>query len=290
MPNVELTPLEELSSFRRIAIGSWQTTYDPSIYGSMELRMDKALEYIEAFRRRTGKRITVTHLVAKAIAEALRRCPEANAILRFNRIYLRKTVDLSILVVQTDEGSGKVDLAACTVREADRKSLYDLVSEIDEQVRIVRGRKDKAMEQGKKTTNAIPLFFINMFMKLVALLMYTLNIDLRGIGVPRDPFGSATITNIGTLGLDTGFVPLVPYTRVPIFVAPGAIRDTPVVEDGKIVPGKTMKLCATLDHRFIDGYHASVLSKTVHQFLENPFEHLDPIDSLPSALPTGAAA
>jgi len=283
MPNVDLAPLKEISSFRRLALGTWQPAYDPSIYGAMELRMEKALAYIEAFRRRTGRRLTITHLVTKAMADALRRCQEANAMLRFNRIYLRKNVDLSVLVVQTDEGKGKVDLAACTVRGADQKSLYELVGEMDEQVRRVRERKDAAMERGKKTTGLVPLVFINAFMKFMSLLMYALNLDLTRFGVPKDPFGSATITNIGTLGLDLGFVPLVPYTRVPIFVAPGAIRDAPVVENGQVVPGKVMKLCATLDHRLIDGYHASVLAKTMHDCLEDPFRHLDDIDSLPES-------
>ena len=284
MPNIELTPLREYSSFRRLALGSWQTTYDPSIYGSIELRMEKALAYIDAFRKRTGKRLTVTHLVAKAIAASLAKCPEANAVVRWNRIYLRKTVDISVLVVQLDEGgSGKVDLAACTIREADKKTLYQFATEVDAQIKHVRDRKDAAMEQGKRTTAMVPLILMNVFLKLVACLMYTLNLDLRWAGVPKDPFGGATITNIGSLGLDTGFVPLVPYTRVPIFIAPGKIDDVAVVEDGKVVPGKMMKLCATLDHRFIDGYHASVLSKTVHAYIENPFENLDRIEDLPEA-------
>lgn len=283
MPNIELTPLTGMSSFRRLAVGQWQTAYDPSIYGSMDLRMEKALEYIEAFRAHTGKRITVTHLVTKAMAEALRRCPEANAILRWNRIYLRKNIDLSILVVQPDEATGKVDLAAAKIVNADQRSLYELTVEVEQQVARVRQRKDKAMEQGKKTAGMIPLLCMNAFLKFAAFLSYTLNLDLSFAGVPKDPFGSATITNIGSLGLDTGFVPLVPYTRVPIFLAPGAIRDTPVVDNGQIVPGKVMRLCATLDHRFIDGYHASVMSKVMHDYLENPFEHFDKIAALPQA-------
>jgi pyruvate dehydrogenase E2 component (dihydrolipoamide acetyltransferase) len=283
MPQLELTHLKDLSSFRRIAIGSWQTAYDPNVYGSMEIRMDAAFAYIEAFRARTGKRLTVTHLVAKAIADALAKCPEANAILRWNRIYLRKTVDISILVVQTDEGAGKADLAACKINEADKKSLYQLTQDIEQQVTRVRERKDAAMEQGKKTTNLIPLFLMNSFLKLLSFLMYTLNLDLRWAGVPKDPFGSATITNIGSLGLDTGYVPLVPYTRVPLFLAPGMVREVPVVEDGKIAVGKVMRLSATFDHRFIDGYHASVISKMVHAYLEKPFENLDRIDALPAA-------
>ena len=95
MAHLELTPKTDISSFRKLAIGSWKTAYDPSVYGTMTLRMDKAMAYIEAFRQRTGIRLTVTHLVAKAMAEALRRCPDANAILRFNKIYLRKRVTVS---------------------------------------------------------------------------------------------------------------------------------------------------------------------------------------------------
>jgi pyruvate dehydrogenase E2 component (dihydrolipoamide acetyltransferase) len=288
MPNVELEPLTELSAFRRLALGTWQTAYDPTIYGSIELRMDQSLAYIEAFRQRTGRRITVTTLVAKALAMALSRCPEANAILRYNRIYLRKSVDLSILVVQTDEGAKKVDLAACKINGVDKKSLYALASEVDEQVKRVRERRDAAMEQGKKTTRAVPLWLMNIFLKILSFFMYTLNLDLFFAGIPKDPFGGATITNLGSLGLDTGFVPLVPYTRVPIFVAPGAIRSAPVVEDGAIVVGKIMKLCATLDHRLIDGYHAKQLSETLRSYLEDPFNHFDPIESLPEAVTTRA--
>lgn len=281
MGNVEYTPLRKWSSFRRLAMGQWQTEYDPTIYGSMEVRMERAEEYIKAFRERTGKRITVTHIVAKAMAEALRRCPEANAILRWNSIYLRKHIDLSVLVVQTDQGTDKVDLAACMVRKAETKSMFALAAEMEEQIAKVRNRKDAAMEQGKGTVALIPLLFMNAFLKVLAFLTYTLNLRLPG--VPKDPFGSAVITNVGSLGLDTAFVPLVPYTRAPIFLAVGEIHDVPVVDEGKVVPGRVMKLCATLDHRLIDGFHASVMSKVMHQYLEHPFENLDKIDELPAA-------
>ncbi len=282
MPNLELVPLKDISPFRRVAIGTWRTTHDPSVYGSLDIRMEKALAYMDAFRNRTGKHLTVTHMVTKAVADALGACPEANAILRFNRIYLRKSVDLSILVVQTDLGEGKTDLAACKVNEADRKSLYELVTEIEEQVARVRQRKDLAMEKSKATTNRIPLLFINWFLDLLSFFLYTLNLDLRFLGIPRDPFGSATVTNVGSLGLDTAYVPLVPYSRVPIFVAPGAIKDQPVVENGQVVPGKVMRINATFDHRFIDGFHAGRLARQLREMLEDPFGRFDAIESLPT--------
>ena len=293
MAHIELVQKKDISSFRKLAIGSWQTAYDPTVYGSMTIRMEKALKYIERFRQVHGTRLTVTHLVAKAVAESLRRCPDANAMLRFNRIYLRQSVTLSVLVVQTDQGDGKVDLTAAKIDNAETKTLKEMADEMQATIDKVRQRKDQALEKGKGTIGMIPNIFMNAFLKLLAFLMYTLNLDLSGLGMPKDAFGSATVTNVGSLGLDMAFVPLVPYTRVPIFVAPGAVVDEPVVEDGKVVPGKVMRVSASFDHRFIDGFHASVLSKTVRELLENPFEKLDPLPeegAAPAAAEPASAA
>ncbi len=277
MPHLDLTPKKEVSSFRKIAIGTWQTAYDPTVYGTMRIRMDKALQYIEKFRETHGVRLTVTHLVAKAIAEGLKRCPDANAILRFNKIYLRNQVTLSVLVVQTDQGDGKVDLTAARVADADKKSLKEMAAEMQDAVDKVRNRKDKALEESKGTIHKIPFLLMNTFLKVIGFLMYTLNIDLSFLGMPKDAFGGVTITNVGSLGLDIAYVPLVPYTNTPIFVAPGAVLDMPVVEDGKVVPGKVMSLNASFDHRFIDGFHAGILAKTVKEMMENPFEKFDAV-------------
>jgi pyruvate dehydrogenase E2 component (dihydrolipoamide acetyltransferase) len=65
---------------------------------------------------------------------------------------------------------------------------------------------------------------------------------------------------------------------VPIFIAPGAVKEMPVVENGKVVVGKVMNVNATFDHRFIDGFHASVLANTLREMLENPFESFDKLD------------
>jgi pyruvate dehydrogenase E2 component (dihydrolipoamide acetyltransferase) len=291
MAHLELTPKTDISSFRKLAIGSWKTTYDPTVYGTLTVRMDKALAYIEAFRERTGVRLTVTHLMTKAMGEALRRCPEANALMRFNKIYLRKQVTISALVVQTD--GGKVDLTSAKINDADSKSLLEIATEMEEAVRRVRERRDVAMEKGKGTIQKIPYMFLNLFTWLIGFLMYTLNLDLSGLGMPKDAFGSVIITNVGSLGLDTAYVPLVPYTHVPILLAPGAVKEVPVVEDGKIVVGKVMNLNASFDHRFIDGFHAGILATTLREMLENPFEHFDALDAPAPALPAplpGAAA
>ena len=83
------------------------------------------------------------------------------------------------------------------------------------------------------------------------------------------------VTNIGSLGLEEAYVPLVPYSRVPLLVAMGPLQDTPVVENGEIVIAKTMKIYATFDHRILDGAHAAKMSKLVTEYIENPYTYFD---------------
>jgi pyruvate/2-oxoglutarate dehydrogenase complex dihydrolipoamide acyltransferase (E2) component len=277
VPNLELTRKDDVSSFRKIAIGTWRNAYDPSVYGTMELRMDEAIRYIHEFREKTGKKLTVSHMIAKAAAMVLKECPDANAILRWNRVYLRKRIGIFFQVVMTDEGAHKVDLSGATLYDVQDKSLVQIYDEFNDKVGAVRARKDPALEKTRKTFLGIPYFALNWVLKFISFLSYTLNMDLRWAGIPKDPFGSIMITNIGSLGLDVAYVPLVPYARVPILIAMGAVKDVPVVDKGQIVPGKIMSVNATFDHRFIDGFHASVMSRVLRQWMEHPFEHFDKI-------------
>jgi pyruvate dehydrogenase E2 component (dihydrolipoamide acetyltransferase) len=278
MPNLDLVRKKDLSSFRRIAIGTWRDAYDPSVYGTLELRMDDAMRYVQEFRKRTGRRLTVSHLMARAMAAALAQCPDANAVLRWNRIYLRRRIGIFFQVVMEDEGPGKVDLSGATLYDVEKKSLLEICDEFEQKVAVVRARKDPALEQTRRTFTAIPFLLLNLFLKVLSFFSYTLNLDLRWAGVPQDPFGSAMITNIGTLGLDVAYVPLVPYSRVPILIATGAVKDVPVVDGEAIRVGKLMTVNATFDHRIIDGFHAASMSKTLRAWMERPYEHFDKLD------------
>jgi pyruvate/2-oxoglutarate dehydrogenase complex dihydrolipoamide acyltransferase (E2) component len=272
MPNLALVKKRDVSSFRKIAIGTWANAYDPTVYGTLDLRMDEAMKYVEAFRAVTGRRLTVSHLMAKAVAEVLKVCPEANAVLRWNRPYLRTRIGVFFQVVLTDEGEAKVDLSGATLYDVEQKNILEICDEFEAKVQQVRERKDKALEKTRSTFLGIPYFFLNRFLKLLSFFSFTLNLDLRWAGIPSDPFGSVMITNIGSLGLDVAYAPLVPYSRVPLVLATGKVRDEALVENGVVVVGKTMSVNASFDHRLLDGYHASVMAKVLRGFMEHPFE------------------
>ncbi len=275
MPNLSLVRLKELSSFRKIALGTWETAYDPSIYGTLLLRMDRALDYIARFRACTGRRLTVSHLMAKASAMALQACPEANAILRWNRIYLRQRIGVFFQVLMTDEGEGKADLSGATLYDVEQKSLLEIVDEFETKVRLVRERKDPALEKTRGTFQRIPFLLLNAFLKVLSFLSFTLNLDLRALGIASDPFGSLMITNVGSLGLDTAYAPLVPFSRVPMLFALGEAREHVLVENGVPAVRMAMSVNATIDHRVIDGVHAARIAKVLREWMEDPDAHFD---------------
>jgi len=278
MPNIQLTKLRKVSPFRKIALGTWKTTYDPSIYGSMEVRMEEVERYIDAFRKKHGKKLTITHVVTAAVAKAISAVPEANGVLRFNKIYLRDSIDIGVLVLTDDPKTGEIDLSSAVVRQADKISLVQQLEQLSNQISAIRSGEDKAMKKSKQTVGFIPFMLMNLFLNTVSFLMYTLNLNLSWAGMPRDPFGGAIVTSIGSLGLDTAYVPLVPYSRVPVFIAPGAVKDAAVVEDGQVVSGRVMGIHATFDHRLIDGAHAAKFAKVCKRVLANPFQELDLLD------------
>ncbi|MFT7579224.1 MAG: pyruvate/2-oxoglutarate dehydrogenase complex dihydrolipoamide acyltransferase (E2) component [Myxococcota bacterium] len=283
MPNLALEKVKEVSSFRKLAIGTWRTVGDPSTYGSLNVEMDAAMDYLARFRAATGLRVTVSHMMAKVMAAALVRVPDANAILRFHRIYRRKRIGVFFQVVMTDEGEGKVDLSGATIYDVEQKSLHDVITEFETKVDLVRKRKDPALEKTRKTFSRVPFWFMGKLLKMVSWASFTMNWAVPGI--PKDPFGSVMVTNVGSLGLDVAYAPLVPYSRVPMIMAIGAVEDTVVARDGEIVIRKMMKVSTTFDHRIIDGFHGAVISKVIRGWFSNPDKYFGPIpDMAPKAL------
>lgn len=274
MGNVALVHKRGLSSFRMLAMGTWRTAKDPSVYGAIEINMDASLRFLEAFRARTGKRATVTHLMAMAIARVLHEVPDANAVLRFWRVYLRQDVDVFFQVAMKDPESGQVDLSGVTLRRVDQKSLTTIVDEFEAAAAKVRAGKDAEKESTRQLFKKMPGFIVGPVLDLVAFLTYTLNLNLSFLGLPKDPFGGVMVTNVGSLGLEEAYAPLVPYSRVPLLVGVGAIRKVPVVaEHDTLVVAHMMRLCATFDHRLLDGAHAAKMVAILKDSFAHPDKH-----------------
>jgi len=272
--NVEYHPPVRLSPWRKIAIGTWRTAADPSVYAEVEFDASAALRYLALWREHQGVKATVTHFVGKALAEAIRRHPDINCVQRWGTLYPRKSIDIFFQVATDSEGE---DLSGMVIREADQKSLAEITLEMQAQVARIRNRTDPSYQQMKGLMSLLPGWLVGPAIHLASFIMYGLNLWSPLIGSPRDSFGSAMVTSIGSLGIDSGFVPLVPYSRVPLLLAVGAVRERPVVRDGQVVIAPIVKISATFDHRVIDGVHGAKMSNTLKKIFENPEAELGEI-------------
>ncbi|MCB1113661.1 MAG: 2-oxo acid dehydrogenase subunit E2 [Chlamydiia bacterium] len=80
--------------------------------------------------------------------------------------------------------------------------------------------------------------------------------------------GSFTVSNLGMFGVSS-FSAIINPPQAAI-LAVGGIIDKPVLLGNKVVPGKTMTLTLSVDHRVIDGVMAAKFLKRVQYILENP--------------------
>jgi hypothetical protein len=278
--NVDLGPPVRMSGWRKISLGSWRPVGDSSVHGLLELDARPALHYVDRCSQVSGQRVTLTHFGVRACGEMLRRHPEANALVRFGRIYSR--VGCDVFTHAAADGDGR-DLTGVVIRAADKKSISDIAAEVNPRVAAIKGQTDRTFSRVKGAMRALPGLFSRKVLDLMGFVLYGLNLWSPVLGAPRDSFGSMMLTNIGSLGLKTAFVPIAPYTRIPMVMAMGAVHERPVVLNGHVVVGQVLHLCWTIDHRIIDGVHAARMAKTLEAIFANPDAELGPAVGLPVA-------
>ena len=77
-----------------------------------------------------------------------------------------------------------------------------------------------------------------------------------------------SVSNLGMFGIET-FTSIINQPNSAI-LSVGAIIEKPVVKDGQIVVGNTMKLSLACDHRVVDGATGAEFLQTLRTYLEQP--------------------
>lgn len=86
---------------------------------------------------------------------------------------------------------------------------------------------------------------------------------------PAEMEGSTfTVSNLGMFGISE-FTSIINQPNAAI-LSVGAIVEKPVVKNGEIVVGNTMKLTLACDHRTVDGATGAAFLQTLKLFIENP--------------------
>jgi pyruvate/2-oxoglutarate dehydrogenase complex dihydrolipoamide acyltransferase (E2) component len=263
----QFTPIEDVSSFRRMAAGMWRSPSDPSIYGSMDVDATASLAFLRAHQEATGTKVTITHLVARAVALAMRDQPEINAKVRFwGRLEQRSSIDVFVTVA-TD---GNKDLSGARIDDADGKSLVEIAGELRDRVGKIRRGDDANYKKSKRAFKQMPWWLSRPTSWVTDVLVNELHVDLTKQGLPPDAFGSAIVTSVGMFGIDSAFAPFVPLARCPMLILVPEVRPRPWAVGDRVEVRPVLRLCATFDHRIIDGAAAGRFAARLTQLFERP--------------------
>lgn len=270
--------MARMSTRRKLAIASWAPPREGNIYGKLVLDVGEALRYLDWVKQTTGDKITITHLVGKAVGLAFAASPGLNGRVVLGRFVPFETIDLSFLVVV----EGGDELAKVKVRDIDQKTLPEIAAKLRAGAQRVRGGQDEEFENSKNLMRILPTWIIRPLIYAVSFITSGLGIQINK-ALQRFPFGSGIITNVGVFGLDEAFAPHTPWARVPVLVLMGSIHDGVHVVDGEVRARKQMIITATIDHRFIDGAQGATLARVVRDVFANPWQ-LSGLDGPPAAL------
>lgn len=256
-----LTPAPA-SAWRRISLGSWRPKGDSSIHAELDLDVSA----LEEWSRSRGARLFP--VLCRAIALAIRTNPEFNRIVRFGRIYQRPSVDLFVLS-STHAHEEDDDLSGFLIRQADNGCIDTFLKRFDDGREQLKSRSSE-LQRFQGLFRFLPGALSRLALNCLSFSLYVLNVRPPLPGLPGDAFGSAQITNVGSLGIDLSFSPIAPYTHIPLVISAGAIRDTVGVEGLQTCVRRRMRMGFVVDHRVADGKHIGRLFRDIRAFAANP--------------------
>jgi len=256
-------------------MGTWNKPGDPSVYSLVELDMTESIKFMKEVLEKHQIKLTPSHLVGWAVAKTMNDNPSINGMIRGSRIYLRQSVNVFYQVnIPPKEPGGKPNLAGTTIEAAETMNIVEIAKTLQEKALRVKEDRDKEIKSSFNIIKFVPWMFMRFFLTMSSWLLYGLNLDLRWLGMPRDPFGSVMVTNVGGFGVEIAWPPLVPYSRVPILLCVGAITDRPAVVDGQVRVRPMMSIGIVFDHRFMDGIQAGKMNREFSTYFANPAKYM----------------
>jgi pyruvate dehydrogenase E2 component (dihydrolipoamide acetyltransferase) len=133
----------------------------PHFYISMEVDMSEAMTWRRQFNESRQTKVTITDMIVKAAAKALRQYPRMNAHVEPDKIILKRAVNIGV-AVSVDEG-----LIVPVIAEADGKSLVEISSAARENGEAARAGRLKPPALGSFTVTNLGMFAVDTFVPVI---------------------------------------------------------------------------------------------------------------------------
>ena len=260
--------------WRLIANAIYSPAKDAKVFGTLDIDVTKADEYIFK-QRKSGNKITMTSIVTSAVARSLAfDAPEMNCFVRRGRVVPRDYVDVMVSVLI----SGGQEMSAVRIESAHTKTVSVIAKELKEKAAEARKGTEDSVMKNKYVLSKIPWPFRKWAYLLIRLLVYGLGVKWKVLGLSEDSFGSIMVTNVGTLGLTTALPALMPVAKLPGVISMGKYEQKPTVIKDEIVIRTFLSGGAVFDHRVVDGAQIGQFVRGVIKRIQKP-EQLDQLEN-----------
>jgi len=242
---------QELNSdWRKVAATIYKKPTDSKVLGAADVDVTELEKFISE-KRKSGVKITLTHVMAIIVARTLRdEVPALNTYIRRGKIVQRDNITAGISVLQANEQMTSIFIPDC-----DKMNLATLAERMRDEIRKSRKGDENETMQSKNFLSKLPWPFRNWIYRLYRTVTISWGISVPFLGLDSNSFGSFLITNIGTLGLDTGYPALLPSSNVSFVMVLGGVKKKPVVVDDEVVIRRILALSIVMDHRIADASH-----------------------------------
>ena len=218
----------------RNMVQSLQTSAQLSQFSEVDAtRLLKARSNFVANADSYGTRVSLNAFIVKAIAVACQAVPIANAAIIGEEVVVYNEVNVGVAVSLLGQGEFDSGLIVPVLRNAERKGLIQIDSELrDLATRAREGRLAPGETEG----------------------------------------GTITLSTTSAIGGEGMYSWSTPILNLPqaVIVQPGMIMDRAVIHKGKIRKRKMMPLSLTFDHRVLDGDPFAAFVVTLRRCIESP--------------------
>ena len=263
-----------VSMRRKIAVATWRAPREGRLHARMAVDATALLEFCADRRAASGVRVTPGLVIGMAFSRGVMQVPAFHRRVVFGRVVPFPSYDVAFAV---DIGDGS-DLAPTKVCDVDKKDVVAVARELAAGAARLRAREDRGYERTSGIARAVPWFALRPVLGAASVLNG--GIGVPAFGQPAHPLGSLFVSNIGSFGMDEGYVAPVPLARVPLYICVGGVSDAPTAVDGQVVVRPQVVMTATADHRLVDGAHAAKLARLVRGYLADP-ESIDAVPPTP---------
>ncbi len=261
--------LRELDSLHFITPIIYPNRCDNEAFISETMDLTHTLEYLDGKNADNGGyKYNLFQVVIAACLKTITLRPKMNRFIANCNTYQRNEVSASFVVKKQFADNGAEALAFIHAKGSD--TLETVHDEIYRQVTECRSDKIDGSTESMDLFNKMPRALAKLLIKEVCVL------DRYGL-VPQplissDPYySSVVVTNLGSIGLHSGYHHLTNWGTNSVFCALGEKKKRPFTDsEGGTVMRESIDLGLTIDERIADGYYYAKTVRLLKKLIENP--------------------